>query len=267
MLLQAEASAHEDLEIRIAELTERFAQTADAEILIRRADLHRRHRDWRRAAGDLERASELGAPDNKIRLARAMLLFDNDKAGQAIEALSGLDDVPARFVRARALARLGETARASDEFSMAIASCAQPLPEHFIEHARLLANAEPPRRDEAVAVIARGLEVLGPIISLHEEAFQLERKTDPTAALRRAREINRSSPAANPHWLLREIELLIELDQRDDARAAIAAAESRLDALPARRQATPALREVRSRLDSIQRAATPGNSAKTRPGR
>lgn len=259
-ILTVGTGAHEDLEIRIAELTERFAQTNDVGLLIRRADLHRRHRDWRNASADLERATELGAAENKVGLARAMLLLDNEKPALAIEALAGLDDVPARFTRARALAQLGKTAEASEAFTRAVAACKSPLPEQFIEHARLLAGAEPPRLDQALGVIARGLEVLGPIISLHEEGFRLERKTDPAAALQRARDINRSDRRPNPRWLLREIELLIELEKTEQAAASIAATEARLDALPARRQQTPAIREIRARLKSLQLPSQPLSS-------
>ena len=247
----AGTNAHEDLEVRIAELTKRYAETADAEILIRRADLHRRHKDWRLAAGDLDRAAELGAPGDNVRLARAMLLFDNNKDSRVIEELAGLEAVPAQFLRARALARRGEAAKASAAFSRAIASCAQPLPEHFVEHARMLATAQPPQIDKALGVINLGLKRLGPIISLSEEAFHLEQQIDPEAALRRVRDVNRTDTLPNPRWLLREVELLTDLGEDDQASAALAYARAKLEALPARRKAAPAIREIFTRLDSL----------------
>ena len=249
----ADARAHEDLEVRIGELTKRFEETADAELLVRRADLPRRHREWKRSAGDLERAAELGAPEDSVRLARAMLLFDTHQDLHAIEALAGVGGVPAQFLRARAFARLGETVKASAAYSRAIALCAQPLPEHFIEHARMLATAEPPQIDEALGVIKLGLKRLGSIISLNEEAFNLERQIDPALALERVREVNRTATHPNPEWLLREVELLINLDEGDQASAALASARAKLEALPARRRAAPAIRELFTRLDSLAR--------------
>lgn len=255
------ASGHEDLEVRIAELTERFAENADAEILLRRADLHRRHKDWRRAAGDLDRASELGAPEDSVRLARAMLLVDNKKDSRAIETLAGLESVPAQFLRARALARIGETAKASAQFTKAIASCAQPLPEHFAEHAQMLATAEPPQLEAALGVIDAGLGKLGPLISLSEEAFRLERQVDPAAALRRVHQLNRTDAPPNPRWLLREVELLIDLEENDQAATVLASARAKLQALPARRKSAPAIQKIVIRLDSLAESlAHSGNS-------
>ena len=251
VLLQAEADGHEGLEIRIAELTERFAQTADGEILVRRADLHRRHRDWRSAASDLERATELGAPESKVRLVRAMLLLDQHQAARALEVLDGLDTVPALFLRARAFASLGKVNQASAAFARAIAASNPPLPEQFIEHAQLLAGAEPPRIAEAMQVITLGLKTLGPVISLNEEAFGLERQLDPAAALRRVRAVNRGDSPSNPRWLLREVEVLLDLKENDQAATAIAHAKAQLAALPARRRTTPAIREIDSRLDHL----------------
>jgi hypothetical protein len=216
--------------------------------------LHRRRKDWRRAASDLERAVELGASEDKVRLTRAMFLLDNGKGSRVIETLAGLEGVPAHFLRGRALARLEDVAGTSAAFSRAIASCEQPIAEHFIEHARMLATAEPQRIDEALGVIGLGLKTLGPIISLNQEAFRLERHVNPAAALRRACEVNRGDAPPNPRWLIREVELLLDLNELDQASSALASVRAKLDALPARRRATPAIRKLCARLDSLAKS-------------
>ena len=100
LILPAAAHAHGPLETRIAALGRRIAEDpGDAELLLRRGELHRRQRSWALALADLDRAAELDRDHSEIVLLRGKTLLDAGRAADADAAferyLAILPDDPA----------------------------------------------------------------------------------------------------------------------------------------------------------------------------
>lgn len=252
-LLPTGLRAHQDLEVRIAELTQSFARTGDAELLVRRADLYRRHHDWAKAGEDLKRALELGVRPEAVKFGQARLLMDTGSPARALQKLEGIEGVAAVLLRARVLARMGKVGPAAAAYHEAIKQCQRPVPEYFVEWAGMLAEADPPRLAQALTAVELGLEMIGPVISLQEEAFRIERQIDPTAALQRVREVNRTARRPKLRWLLREGELLLARKDAEAAAQALAAAKAHLEALPSRRRSSPAIQEMMAQVKHLEK--------------
>jgi len=245
------ADGHEDLHLRIEDLDERIAAEPSSELYMRRADLHRRHRDWTRSLRDYAAADRLQPGLAEIRIGRALVHLERGEPAIAIETLEGWEFEPpagALMLKARALAQLGMTKEADAVFTAGIGRLESQLPEHYLEHAATLAAADPPQPEAAVVVIDRGIAELGDLISLHSKAFEYARGNgDLEAALGRVRKILSSNATSNPEWLLAEGELLTQLGQRGAARRAYQRALESIRALSPRRRGTPAAREIEMR--------------------
>lgn len=244
------AVAHEDLLTQVGDLDRRIAAAPAADLLARRADLRRRHREWDRALDDYRAAEALAPGDPGIAMGRARVFLDR---GLPADALRELEPVvgqlpangPALLLQARALGRCGRIAESSEAFLKASAHLKPALPEHFIEHAALLATATPPRLVPAIAVLDQGISKLGDLISLHSKALDLERQGGFTeAALARTRRILAGPGSGNPRWRVTEGELLASLGRRDEATETLTAALKQIRSLPPRRRNTAAYREI-----------------------
>ncbi|HSF15825.1 MAG TPA: hypothetical protein VLK65_09750, partial [Vicinamibacteria bacterium] len=65
---------HADIEIRIADLTKKIeADPANAELYLKRGELHRVHEDWESALADYRRAAELDPALITVHLARGRM--------------------------------------------------------------------------------------------------------------------------------------------------------------------------------------------------
>ncbi len=248
--------AHEDLHERIAALDRQISASATAPLLIRRADLHRRHQDWDRALRDFAAAEALAPDDPALAPGRAQVHLDRGAPREALGVLDALEEETAGkglilLLRARALAAAGETAAASTTYAAATERLATPRPEHFLEHAALLAAAEPADPEGAIAVIDRGVARLGGLLSIQVRALEIERGAGLLeAALRRTRHIA-ADAAAGPQWRVVESEILLELKRCDEARKVARDVIDKLRRLPTRRRSTPGIRELERRAAAV----------------
>jgi len=241
------AFAHEDLLTQIKDLDQRIEASPSADLLIRRADLRRRHQEWEKALGDYQAAAKLTPGSSAIAVGRAQVHLDRGSPDEALRSLAAvLADAPdhpaALLLQARALGKQGKTGQASTAFSKAIALLDPPLPEHFIEHADLLAGAA------AIIVLDEGIARLGDLVSLHSRALELEIEAGSReAALGRTRRVLAVSGGENPLWRIIEGEILADLGRQDEARQSFAAALKHIHSLNIRRRNAPAVKQLEQR--------------------
>jgi tetratricopeptide (TPR) repeat protein len=252
----AAAGAHPDLEGPLAALTARIQEASgDATLYLERGDLYRAHEDLDAALADYERAAEHGADPLVVHFAEGDLLLE---AGWPRAAEIHLDRVlavrpdheRALLARARARVRLGRPTEAAADFTRAIALMRAPKPDHYVERARALVAAG--EDDEALRGLDEGIERLGQLAVLNEEAIDIELAHGRwERALERLGHLLDRAPG-RPAWLAQRGRILERAARHEEARAAFAAALAALESRQAHRRRPPATaaleREVRAAL-------------------
>ena len=215
---------HPDLDEQIAELTARIKLApANAELLLRRSEAHRRHAEFGLALADIDAAARLAPGWAKVSLARASTFC---AAGQAEEAMVAVQKFlklePAHadglLLRARCYVKLGQPANAAADYTAALKAYAAPSPDLFVERARLQASLG--RLGEAVKGLDEGLARLGSAPALQHLAIDYERQqADFDGALARVEKLMAQTPAKEPGLVLKA-EVLEQAGRLREAREA-----------------------------------------------
>ncbi|HKC25956.1 MAG TPA: tetratricopeptide repeat protein, partial [Thermoanaerobaculia bacterium] len=236
--------AHGDVHDQIAALTLRLrAEPRNAELLLKRGELHRVHGDVEAALADFRAASAIDPSLEAVDLCAARALLEGKRPTEAAARIERVlarrpGDPEALLIRARAAAALGETERAAQLYPRALDVAPRPDPDLYVETARALEAAG--KGVDALATLERGLARLGAAPSLELAALELElslARTD--AALARLDRLASSSPRPE-RWLLRRAEILERGGRRAEARAAFGEALRAIEALPLRIRGTRA---------------------------
>jgi predicted Zn-dependent protease len=249
--LFAHGDLHEQIDALSAELER---EPGRVDLLLRRAELHRLHQDWKASASDYDRAERLDPKSVTLHLGRGLLLADQDKLDGARKELdkaiaTNPAHVDAHIARARVLAKQGKADAAADDYRAAIAGAARAEPEYYDEAAQVLAATGDAGREHALALLEEGLSKLGHPASLELRALDLEialRRYD--AALAR---VDRLAAAATrtEGWQERRGDIQRLAGREDEARLSYRAALDAIARLPARLATTHATVELRTRVE------------------
>ena len=238
------AFGHAGLLDRIAALDARIAAAPDdPDLYLKRAELHRLHRDWPAAMADYDRAARLDPDLPMVAYLRGRALFEAGRPDEAIGLLDAYvthhpDHADARIVRARCRAELGNNAGAVADLDHAIAILASPTPELFIERARLQ------RPDAAIAGLDDAMKRLGPVVTLIAASIDAHvAANDPVGAL----DVVDALPgmlAGTPRWQAVRGDLLALSGDPAAADAAYRRALAQIEAMPAARRRTAEIRRL-----------------------
>jgi tetratricopeptide (TPR) repeat protein len=254
-LLPRVAHAHEGLHEQIAAITAKIKHDPkNASLYLQRGELHRLHRDWRRAAADYDRAVLLRPDLTIVELARGKMLFESGNLRGAKLTLDRfLTRQPNHYkgllTRARVLAKLGSTTDAARDFTQAIARSPEPEPELYLERARVLASDDKGIA-EALSGLDEGIKRLGPLVTLQSPAIELElRRHNYDGALSRLDLIAAQSERKEA-WLVRRGEILQLAGRDEEARAAFTAALVAIESLPLEHRQSKAVTALQLRVRS-----------------
>ena len=255
--MPAASFAHGDLHEQIAALTKQIEkQPRNAELYLKRGELHRLHEEWRAAAADYDRAAELGPDLAAVDLARGKMLLASGQTAAAKEALDRFltahpDHADALVTRARTAAKLGEHARAAEDFTHAIAQFPRPEPEYYLERATATAAQGGQHLQEAVRGLEEGIVALGPVLTLSVAAIDLEVRLERfDTALVRLEALSARSPRKET-WLARRGDILALAGRPAEAREAYDEALKAIEALPVRQRSTKATRELAVQVQKL----------------
>ena len=251
---------HGDLHLQIEQVTAEIAgQPENAELYLRRGELHRAHGDPRSAVADYDRVTALNPQLAAVDLARARLLLASGAYRAAIEAINRfLGSEPNRsdalITRARARHQLRDFLEAAADFTAAINHAPRPEPEYYLERAHALTAAGPEHGGAALAGLKEGLVRLANPITLVLAALDLEiahgRYDDALGRIDRAMA---SLPRKAP-WIERRGDILAKAGREGDARRAFAEALAEIEQMPAQRRSTAANLALEQRLREKVRA-------------
>ncbi len=251
-LLSIPAAAHEDIRKQIDDLDRRIQASPDeADLYLRRAELHRIHRDWDEARADYRRARRLDPGLDVVDLCLGRLFLDQDRPKKAAAELDRYlgnrpESAEGYLVRARARAALGRRQEAVDDYRRALSLPAPrpPSPDTWIELARLLAGDGKGRPEEALRTLEEGIATLGPIVTLEMPAIELEislRRFDD--ALRRV-DVVAAQAGRKERWILQRAEILRLAGRSGEAAGAYEEVLRLIADLPADRRAARATKET-----------------------
>jgi tetratricopeptide (TPR) repeat protein len=244
-IVPALALAHGDLHDQIANMDRQIAaQPQSAALYLRRAELHRIHREW--DAADLDYAKVLALepkhPEAAWLRARAWL-----EAGKSAVALPELDryiaqfpdHASARLTRARALVAAGRNVQAAADYEAALERLPEPEPDYYLEqrNAQQAAGLSPAAQ---LAGIEKGLRRLGPVPSLEDAALDVEVRAKQWEAALARLDRQAAMAARKERWHYRRGLVLAQADRSQHAAAAFRASLEAIDRLP------PALRSPRA---------------------
>ena len=267
------ANAHESHQSRIQHLEHKLDQSVhseSAELLLLRADLHRRQKNWDAALHDYQVVADKEPENSEMMLGRAQLHLDQHQFFMAIKWSTRLldlqpDNARASLHFARALAGIGQIEPAIVVFERAIHQLSKPRPEHYIELAQIV-NADGSSKlniERAVAILDKGAVALGNPVSLHNIAYQLELESGyHDAALQRAEKVlARNSSLLN--WRLQRGELLLETGRYGESRSELSCLIHRIRQLPTQRRNSRAFalmlqrgEDLLARLNAVHATAT-----------
>lgn len=168
-MLPLSAFSHADLILQIESLdTQIIADPGNAELLIKRGDLHRRHEDYTAAAEDFAAARETSPNHTRIDFYQARLLFDQGDADTLLEQYLSNHPEHAKgwALRGEVNIRLQQAEPAAGYFSQAIAHTASPSPSLYRLQILALASIGENRWDEATQVTDEGLQHFGLEVTL-----------------------------------------------------------------------------------------------------
>ena len=254
--VESPAIAHGELGEQITEVSRQIAlDSTNAELFLKRGELHRYHRDWKLALVDFDRANLLDSTLYAVDLGRGKTLFEGGWFMRAKVYLDRFllrmpDNTEALLTRARVLRELGEYLAAAVDFSQALNSTAEPRPEYYLERARVLQSAGPEYLAAAISGIDDGIARLGQIVTLQLAAVDFELQAGKhDSALQRIAAIASQSPRQEK-WLFRRGEILIGAGRLPEAREAFQKALIQIEKLPPRTRALRATIALESQVRS-----------------
>lgn len=272
------AFAHGDLHERIAGVSAEIEKNPkDAKLYVLRAELYRLHQEFDLAFADLDTAAELDPALADTSFIRGRVYVDQQMPTAALAAFSrhlklAPDHVEGYIARAQVLQQQKQFAKAAEDYATAIAKAKEPLPEYYIEHARLLLLAATPQNDNRAAAIGTldaGIAKLGPIVTLELEAVGIEEAGQLyDSALKRLDQCMAQSPRKET-WLERKGQVLEKAGRRKEAWTAYRDGLQAIAELPDRNQALPMVKELKDRLTTalqrVSQTATPEAPAPAKP--
>jgi predicted Zn-dependent protease len=259
MGLPSAALAHGDLDLQIIDLTKDIQKDPkNAELYLRRGELHRAHADWDRAQADYDYAFALDPKLAVIDFTKGRMFLEANWPSSAKISLDRFlaknpDHTEALITRARTLAKLTNRLAAAQDYTRALARATEGKPEIYLERAQALAAEGKDHLDDALKGLDEGIQKLGPLVTLQLYAMDLESENKRyDAALTRLDQVMAKSPRKET-WLERRGNILREAGRPGEARESYEAALKAMDTLPPARRYVPAMLELEKRLkESIQ---------------
>jgi predicted Zn-dependent protease len=246
--------AHGDLHEQIKQVTDQIAKDPkNAELYLKRGELHRAHQEWDQAQADYDRAVSLDPGLFPVDFARGRMFLE---AGWPWSAKVSLDrflrrqtnHVEALATRARALVKLQLRLDAVRDYTAAIKYASTGRPELYIERAQALASEGDAHFAEALRGLDEGMQKMGSLVTLQLYAIDVElKRKNVDAALQRLDKIAEQSPRKET-WLARRGEILQQAGRKEEADKAYRAALDAMATLPPARRNVPAMIELEKRI-------------------
>lgn len=182
-------AAHADIELRIEEISGQISdQPGDAGLYLKRAELYRFHFDWPAAAADYEKVRKLEPQHRELDFLEARFFLDSGQPRKALQQVDGfISDNPghvtALVTRAGAYQHLDQCTNAATDLARAIELSRSHGPELYLQQARVLLMPGCDDQAQAVAVLHRAVQLIGPVSSIVQLASSIHLSRGETDAV------------------------------------------------------------------------------------
>lgn len=247
---------HGPLHGQIRLLDQEIAQEPEhAELLVKRAELHRLDGNPTNALADLGAAEKLAPDLDQIWWVRGRLWAEQQRPADALPDLNRwLERHPrhldALTVRARARTQTQDLGGAVADYARAIAATDKPDPDLYLARAHAQRQQGPEQFTAALHGLDEGIARLGDLVTLQLEAIELELALGRTDAALARLDTLTAQAARKESWLARRAELLGRASRPEEARQAWQQAWEACVALPPRLRETRSTKALEERISS-----------------
>jgi tetratricopeptide (TPR) repeat protein len=252
----APSIAHDDNSVEIQKLTAKITASAgDAQLFLRRAEMHRLSRHWHAALADYRQAAKLDPELALVDLALATMWTDFGKPRVAIPLLDRyLLRCPTSSggyaERARAKRMLKQWAAAAADSAEVFKHTPEPDPEVFAEWAAILIDGGD--QVQALDVLNQGISSLGRVVSLDMKALELEESMALYGAALRRVDGMLAAPGRKDSLMLRKSTILVAAGRKDEARDCVALARREFTNLAESRRLTAAGQQIAGEIERLE---------------
>ncbi|MCK5369842.1 MAG: hypothetical protein KAQ62_14880 [Cyclobacteriaceae bacterium] len=250
-------NAHGDIHERIVKTTKEIKNHPDSAYLyVKRGKLYFQHEDFNKSISDLKTSQKLGyySNDQQLLFAKAHAKLDN-----YLNALNYVDvvlkaeqnSVIAIRLKANILYKQHKYKGAALAFERVLQISKETFPENYIEASLAWEMLNTEEGDNnALAIIQKGIDELGNIISLYYRLIELSiHKKDYEAAIKVQNKIIEFSPRKETaYYKLAELQLCN--NKKAEALESLTAAKAHFNKLPARIQNTSFMREFMKNINT-----------------
>ncbi|MFT4541620.1 MAG: tetratricopeptide (TPR) repeat protein [Planctomycetota bacterium] len=257
-LLCAPATAHEQLDVRIADMDRALLDVSSrtAKMRVQRAELLRRARRYSAALQDLQLVKSHWPQTEGLEPTLARVFIDLGSHGLAIERLDRILqqdplDANALLLRSACHEALGRMTLALADLDKCATAGARPDPQLQLERVRLAWLVDPTGRaatkrlHEALASMGR-LPVL--VVAAIEQALRCEQADEAVRQL----DLMLESLSRKEGWLLRKAEVLAQAGRIESARQSLRASRLACQQLAPKQRATGAMRALAARQRTLE---------------
>ena len=222
-------------------------EPANAQYRFQRGELNFLDGKWKWAAEDCEEAERLAPGKYPVDRLRAQILGGEGKHTEALLLLdkylaANPNDSVAHTARARIAMMAGQVNDALESYRLALARAATPDSNLFLEAATAFNQHD--RRDEAMKVLARALEVHKDEPALAAHALELDIVMGAfDAALAIVETLQKSSPLPET-WMARKAAILSQAGRPDESRVAWLALQTHIVGLPNLKRGSDAIHAI-----------------------
>jgi len=252
LLFTANGFGHGTLHEQLSNLSREIAKSPDsAELYLKRGEVYRNHKDWKKAATDYEKARALKSELPGLDLADARLYYDSGRYGMAKASVNKHlnlhpQDENARHLRAKILVGLKQWEDSIGDYTFFIANSKAPQPQAFIDRADAQVHAGKPA--DAITGLEEGIERLGPLISFQEAAIRLELQAKRyDQALARVESVL-NTLSRKEQWLAKKGEILETAGKREEAKQTYLQVLKEIEGLPASHQGSKAMLSLKAEM-------------------
>ncbi|MEZ4334371.1 MAG: tetratricopeptide repeat protein [Myxococcota bacterium] len=262
--------AHPSALERVARLDSLIrSRPEEPRLYVQRAQAHAEDGHFDEALSDLHRAAALGEP---VEVAYDLGVVHH-RMGRLEEARSDFDrwlarhptHAPALLQRAQTLRELGDRAAALADYEAYFERHPKPNPGDYLAAARMLATPDGSDPAGAITVLDAGMQRLGIVPTLQQEAIALERARGRVAAALDRLETLRPSLGASPDWKVVRGELLLEAGRREEGRKQLEVARAQLSSLRVTQARVALGTRIEALLEKARNGPLASEVARTRP--
>lgn len=251
------SAAHEAVDSSIGRYDALIKEQPNQSVLyLKRGELHRENKHWQLAWADYQQAQRLPASreqQHEILFCMGRMQLQSGHPDQALPLLQQVLEANPGYIRvrlnlARAYLALNQPEQAVRQMDIYISLLKRPSPDVYLERARMAQTLGPESYQQVVRGLEEGVNALGPIVTLLAELIDVHLQHGNTDTALAGFEQLPPVIKSLPKWQAKKGDIYMQAGNLEAALRTYEKALEIISELPARRQSTPAMRDLEKYL-------------------